>query len=341
MILIEQCNKSIYYYILDFNIILKLMKNKILLSLIKWNSTWVISKEFQVQEKIIQQLVSKHIETLFDCYLLWNEISFKQDTSLRIDSLCLTKDWKLIIIEYKKQWFSNMLTQPLAYSTYLKKYQWDVLLLINKLEEKLWKEKSESLPDISILCIAWEFSNHDLEWSIWLQQAIWFYQYTLFSSWEDNLQLLLDCKFKNKAFQLFEKKILIELNEQQKEAFITSQLKEIIDSRFFQQFWYTCSITWNQYTQIYFIKDELWKTIFSFSFFKNMRSFYLEISSFYFEQHFFEEKYKQLEFECELWQLPWISKIIYENNMLNCKITEIWKHNLQFTFEKILKLFCM
>lgn len=319
------------------------MKNKILFSILSdWTS--FLHNEIIVQEKILQKLVSDNLEKLFDTYLLWNEISFKQDKSLRIDTLWITKDWKLIIIEYKKQWFDNMLTQPLAYSTYLNKYQWDVMLLIQSLEQKINQKIVKSyfeLPEISIICIANSFSNHDIEWSKHLNQSVWFYQYTIFN-YEEQINLLLDCQYKNNSFLNFEKRILVELTDKQKEEYLNEVLENIYLSDYFNKFWYWCDKYWNQYTNVYFVKDEVWEVIFSFSFYKNMKSFFVEISSL--------ENWKNLEnnlqkilLESITWWLLWFWKITSEKLwekwfQIIFRCVEFWKYNLNFSLEKIFNL---
>ena len=319
------------------------MKNKILFSLLSdWKS--FLHNVITVQEKILQKLVSDNLEDLFDSYLLWNEISFKQDKSLRIDTLWITKDWKLIIIEYKKQWFENMLTQPLAYSTYLNKYQWDVMLLIQQLESQINKKLVNSyfeLPEISIICIANSFSNHDIEWSKNLNQAIWFYQYTIFN-YEDQINLLLDCQYKNNSFINFEKRILVELTDKQKEEYLSEVFEDFITSNFFDKFWYHCEKQWNQYTSVYFVRNEIWKCMFTFSYYKNLKSFFVEISTFH-NWTLLKRKLETILLESLTWWLLWFWKISSENLwedwfqiILRC--IEFWKHNLRFSLEKIFTL---
>lgn len=319
------------------------MKNKILFSILgDWTS--FLHNEIIVQEKILQKLVSDNLEKLFDIYLLWNEISFKQDKSLRIDTLWITKDWKLIIIEYKKQWFDNMLTQPLAYSTYLNKYQWDVMLLIQSLEQKINQKIVKSyfeLPEISIICIANSFSNHDIEWSKHLNQSVWFYQYTIFN-YEEQINLLLDCQYKNNSFLNFEKRILVELTDKQKEEYLNEVLENIYLSDYFNKFWYRCDKYWNQYTNVYFVKDEVWEVIFSFSFYKNMKSFFVEISSLENWKNL-ENNFQKILLESITWWLLWFWKITSEKLwekwfQIIFRCVEFWKHNLNFSLEKIFNL---
>ena len=78
------------------------MKNKLLLSFLDSTLKNVeIQDEVQIQEKLLQNIVSTHIEKIFDAYLIWNEITFKQDNSLRLA-------YKFEIVQIEKETQINL-----------------------------------------------------------------------------------------------------------------------------------------------------------------------------------------------------------------------------------------
>lgn len=322
------------------------MKNKLLLSFLDSTLKNVeIQDEVQIQEKLLQNIVSTHIEKIFDAYLIWNEITFKQDNSLRLDTLWITKDWKLLIIEYKKNSFDNMLTQPLAYHSYLSKYRWDVILLIQQKEKELWLKLINwtELPEILIICVAQFFSNHDIEWSKSVNQPIWFYTYNIFSNHEEKLNLLMNCIFKNKQFELLERKVLIELTDKEKENYLNSMFEEIYNSNIFEQFWLTCKKWWNQYAQVYLVKDEWDNNLFSFDWYKNSKSYYLEITSIL-DDNMIKRLYNLYisNNNLNIWWL-WKANISDYSNKewewpitLTFRIIEFWQHDLKQSIMNLL-----
>jgi RecB family endonuclease NucS len=72
------------------------------------------------QEKEIQSLIERNLETVFNCRLVASEFPTGAEHSGRIDTLALSEDDNPVIIEYKKVESSELINQSLYYLSWIR-----------------------------------------------------------------------------------------------------------------------------------------------------------------------------------------------------------------------------
>ncbi len=110
-------------------------------------------------EKILQSLVERNLETVFNCRLVASEFSTGAQHAGRIDTLALSEDDNPVIIEYKKTEASDLINQSLFYLSWLNDHRGDFEIAARRsLTEKVKVDWS----DIRVICIAPNFKKYDL-----------------------------------------------------------------------------------------------------------------------------------------------------------------------------------
>jgi len=77
------------------------------------------------QEKEIQALIEKNLETVFNCRFIASEFSTGHEHAGRIDTLALSEDSNPVVIEYKKVESSELINQSLYYLSWIKDHRGD------------------------------------------------------------------------------------------------------------------------------------------------------------------------------------------------------------------------
>jgi hypothetical protein len=103
------------------------------------------------QEKEIQALIEKNLETVFNCRFIASEFSTGSEHAGRIDTLALSEDNNPVIIEYKKVESSELINQSLYYLSWIKDHRGDFQVAANK---KLGENTEIDWSDIRVICIA-------------------------------------------------------------------------------------------------------------------------------------------------------------------------------------------
>ncbi len=141
------------------------------------------------QEKEIQSLIEKNLETVFNCRFIATEFPTGSEHAGRIDTLALSEDNNPVIIEYKKVESSELVNQSLYYLSWIKDHRGDFQVAANKaLGEKI----DIDWTDIRVICIAPGYKKYDLHAVQMMGANIELWQYRLF----DNGALYLEEVFR-------------------------------------------------------------------------------------------------------------------------------------------------
>ncbi len=111
------------------------------------------------QEKEIQNLIEKNLETVFNCRFIASEFPTGAEHSGRIDTLALSEDNNPVIIEYKKVESSELINQSLYYLSWIRDHKGDFQVAANK---KLNGSVKIDWNDIRVICIAPGYKKYDL-----------------------------------------------------------------------------------------------------------------------------------------------------------------------------------
>ena len=105
------------------------------------------------QEKEIQALIEKNLETVFNCRFIASEFSTGSEHAGRIDTLALSEDKNPVIIEYKKVESSELINQSLYYLSWIKDHRGDFQVAANeKLGENTgWKTNALMILHLDLL----------------------------------------------------------------------------------------------------------------------------------------------------------------------------------------------
>ena len=131
------------------------------------------------QEKEIQSLIEKNLETVFNCRFIASEFPTGSEHAGRIDTLALSEDNNPVIIEYKKVESSELVNQSLYYLSWIKDHRGDFQVTANKaLGEKIEIDWT----DIRVICIAPGYKKYDLHAVQMMGANIELWQYRLFDN---------------------------------------------------------------------------------------------------------------------------------------------------------------
>lgn len=110
-------------------------------------------------EKILQGLIEKNLEPVFNCRFVASEFPTGQQHAGRIDSLAISEDNNPVIIEYKKVESSELINQSLFYLSWLHDHRGDFEIAVQK---KLGNNVEIDWSDIRVICIAPNYKRYDL-----------------------------------------------------------------------------------------------------------------------------------------------------------------------------------
>ncbi len=119
--------------------------------------TLVKQKKFN-NEKELQKLVEKNVETIFNCRFVASEFYTGQVHSGRIDTLALSEDKNPVIIEYKAVESSDLINQSLYYLSWIKDHKGDFHVACTKALGKTEVDWN----DVRVICIAPGYKKYDL-----------------------------------------------------------------------------------------------------------------------------------------------------------------------------------
>ena len=110
-------------------------------------------------EKPLQEFIEKNMATFLGINFLRSEYSTGKEYGGRIDSLGIDENYCPVIIEYKRSFDKNVISQALSYLTWLKSNKPEFELLVHKKYGETYADNIEwSMP--RVLCIAGDFTKH-------------------------------------------------------------------------------------------------------------------------------------------------------------------------------------
>jgi predicted transport protein len=130
-------------------------------------------------EKILQNLIEKNLQTIFNCKFIATEFSTGAEHGGRIDSLALSEDNNPVIIEYKKVVSSELINQSLYYLSWIKDHKGDFQVIVDK---ALGKAIEIDWGDIRVICIAPGYNKFDLHAVQMMGANIELWQYRLYDT---------------------------------------------------------------------------------------------------------------------------------------------------------------
>jgi predicted transport protein len=110
-------------------------------------------------EKVLQALIEKNLQVVFNCRFVATEFSTGALHAGRIDSLALSEDNNPVIIEYKKVVSSDLINQSLFYLSWIDDHRGDFELAARKV---LGNKVVVDWSAIRVICIAPNFKKYDL-----------------------------------------------------------------------------------------------------------------------------------------------------------------------------------
>ena len=157
-----------------------------------------------INEKELQTLIEKNLETVFNCRLIATEFTTGPIHGGRIDSLALSEENNPVIIEYKVVESSQLVNQSLYYLSWIKDHKGDFEIVVQKILQN--KKIEIDWSSIRVICIAPEYKKYDIH-AVQMMGAnieLWQYKYyqngvisleeiyrksTLFTESDDNQNL--------------------------------------------------------------------------------------------------------------------------------------------------------
>ena len=136
-------------------------------------------------EKILQALVEKNLLVFFNCRFVATEFSTGVVHGGRIDTLALSEDNNLVIIEYKTTASSDLLNQSLFYLSWMMDHKGDFEIVARK---ALGNNVEIDFSDIRVICIAPDYKKYDLHAAKSMGANIELWSYKLF----ENGYLIMD-----------------------------------------------------------------------------------------------------------------------------------------------------
>jgi len=110
-------------------------------------------------EKILQNLIEKNLQPVFNCRFVASEFSTGPQHSGRIDTLALSEDNNPVIIEYKKVESSELINQSLFYLSWIHDHRGDFEIAVQK---SLGNNIEIDWSDVRVICIAPNYKKYDL-----------------------------------------------------------------------------------------------------------------------------------------------------------------------------------
>ncbi len=129
-------------------------------------------------EKLLQNLIEKNLETVFNCRFVWSEFPTGAQHAGRIDTLALSEDNNPVIIEYKKVESSELINQSLFYLAWIHDHRGDFEIAVQKSLGKVPIDWS----DVRVICIAPNYKKYDLHAVQLMGVNIELWKYRLFKN---------------------------------------------------------------------------------------------------------------------------------------------------------------
>lgn len=83
-------------------------------------------------EKVLQNLIEKNLEPVFNCRFVATEFPTGAQHAGRIDTLALSEDNNPVIVEYKKVESSELINQSLFYLSWIHDHRGDFEIAVQK-----------------------------------------------------------------------------------------------------------------------------------------------------------------------------------------------------------------
>ncbi|MBM4103210.1 MAG: hypothetical protein FJ263_04050 [Planctomycetes bacterium] len=131
------------------------------------------------QEKELQSLIERNLDTVFSCRLIASEFSTGQTHAGRIDTLAISEENNPVIIEYKKVESSELINQSLFYLNWIYDHRGDFEIAVQK---ALGNNVKVDWSDVRIICIAPNFRKYDLHAVQMMGANIELWSYRLFKN---------------------------------------------------------------------------------------------------------------------------------------------------------------
>ncbi len=110
------------------------------------------------KEKVLQDLIEKNLEAVFDCRFVASEYATGAQHAGRIDTLALSEDSNPVILEYKKTQSSDLINQSLFYLAWLDDHRGDFEVAARHALGKVEIDWSA----IRVICVAPNYRRYDL-----------------------------------------------------------------------------------------------------------------------------------------------------------------------------------
>jgi predicted transport protein len=110
-------------------------------------------------EKVLQSLIEKNLETVFNCRFVASEFSTGAQHAGRTDTLALSEDNNPVIIEYKRVESSELINQSLFYLSWIHDHRGDFEIAVRKV---LGNKVEVDWTDIRVICIAPDYKRYDV-----------------------------------------------------------------------------------------------------------------------------------------------------------------------------------
>ncbi len=110
-------------------------------------------------ERVLQTLIERNLDVVFNCRLVASEFSTGAQHAGRIDTLALSEDDSPVIIEYKKVESSELITQSLFYLSWMHDHRGDFEIATQK---AFGNSIAVDWSDVRVICIAPNYKKYDL-----------------------------------------------------------------------------------------------------------------------------------------------------------------------------------
>ena len=130
-------------------------------------------------EKLLQNLIEKNLEPIFNCRFVSSEFLTGGQHAGRIDTLALSEDNNPVIIEYKKVESSELINQSLFYLAWIHDHRGDFEIAVQK---SLGNRITIDWSDVRVICIAPNYKKYDLHAVQLMGVNIELWKYRLFKN---------------------------------------------------------------------------------------------------------------------------------------------------------------
>lgn len=132
-------------------------------------------------EKHLQKLCENNLEELFEVKFVASEFPFADEYSGRLDTIGIDKECNPVIIEYKLDQNSSVISQCLFYMDWLVNHRGD---FEKSVQQALGNEQKVSWDNPKMIIVAQNYNKYDKHAVNRIGYDIYLYKYTLYSSGE-------------------------------------------------------------------------------------------------------------------------------------------------------------